>query len=105
MKQKWENEKKAVKAVQIAIDVGDEVNRRIRMEALEQGINPTDRIRQILSLPVSNKPLRPRLSISLSENDFIILADKFGISPNDRLKIRQLAAETLIAHLDTEKSK
>lgn len=105
MKQKWENEKKAVKAVQIAFDVGDEVNRRIRMEALEQGINPTDRIRQILSLPVSNKPLRPRLSISLSENDFIILADKFGISPNDRLKIRQLAAETLIAHLDTEKSK
>ena len=105
MKQKWENEKKAVKAVQIAFDVGDEVNRRIRMEALEQGINPTDRIRQILSLPVSNKPLRPRLSISLSENDFIILADKFGISPNDRLKIRQLAAETLIAHLDAEKSK
>ena len=105
MKQKWENEKKAVKAVQIAFDVGDEVNRRIRMEALEQGINPPDRIRQILSLPVSNKPLRPRLSISLSENDFIILADKFGISPNDRLKIRQLAAETLIAHLDAEKSK
>lgn len=103
MTQKWEEEKKAVKAVQIAFDVGDEVNRKIRIEALEQGINPPDRIRQILSLPVSNKPLRPRLSISLSADDFIILADKFGVAPNDRVKIRQLAAETLIAYLDVEK--
>lgn len=102
---KWENEKKAVKAVQIAFDVGDEVNRQIRLEALDQGINPPDRIRQILGLPVNNKPVRPRLSISLSDHDFVILADKFSIPLDDRLKIRQLAAEMLIAHLDEGGSK
>ena len=37
---RWEKEKNAVKVVQIAFDVGDEVNRQIRLEALEQGINP-----------------------------------------------------------------
>ena len=42
---KWSDERKAVKAVQIAFDVGDEFNRRIRFEALERGINPPDRIR------------------------------------------------------------
>ena len=102
---KWDNEKKAVKAVQIAFDVGDEVNRQIRLEALDQGINPPDRIRQILGLPVNKKPVRPRLSISLSDDDFVILADKFSIPLDDRLKIRQWAAEMLIAHLDTGESK
>jgi len=97
---KWENEKKAVKAVQIAFDVGDEVNRQIRLEALDQSINPPERIRQILGLPVNKKPVRPRLSISLSDEDFVILADKFSIPLDDRLKIRQWAAEMLIAHLD-----
>ncbi|MDG2072005.1 MAG: hypothetical protein P8J55_09845 [Pseudomonadales bacterium] len=102
---KWDNEKKAVKAVQIAFDLGDEVNRQIRLEALDQGINPPDRIRQILGLPVNKKPVRPRLSISLSDDDFVILADKFSIPLDDRLKIRQWAAEMLIAHLDTGESK
>ena len=101
---KWAKEKKAVKAVQIAFEVGDEVNRQIRLEALEQGINPPDRIRQILGLPVNSKPVRPRLSISLSDDDFVILASKFGVTLDDRLKIRQLAAETLIAHLDADES-
>lgn len=99
---KWEQGKRVVKAVQIAFDVGDEVNHRIRLEALEKGINPPDRIRQILGLPVTRKPVRPRLSISLSEKDFHILAEKFEVEAGDRLKIRQLAAETLIAHLQDE---
>ncbi len=101
---KWEEEKKVVKAVQIAFDVGDEVNRRIRQEALERGINPPDRIRQILGLPVQKKPMRPRLSISLSEADFGILADKFSVSWDDRIRIRQLAAEKLIDHLKDSES-
>ncbi len=99
---KWEEGKRALKAVQIAFDVGDEVNHRIRLEALEKGINPPDRIRQILGLPVTRKPVRPRLSISLSEKDFHILAKKFEVEAEDRLKIRQLAAEMLIAHLQDE---
>ena len=101
---KWEEEKNVVKAVQIAFDVGDEVNRRIRQEALERGINPPDRIRQILGLPVQKKPMRPRLSISLSEADFGILADKFSVSWDDRIRIRQLAAEKLIDHLKDSES-
>ncbi len=96
---KWEKEKRAVRAVQLAFDVGDEVNHQIRLEALEEGINPPDRVRQILGLPVNSKPVRPRLSISLSEVDFEILAEKFNVSPTDRLRIRQLAAETLIDHI------
>ena len=88
-----------MRAVQLAFDVGDEVNHQIRLEALEEGINPPDRVRQILGLPVNSKPVRPRLSISLSEVDFEMLAEKFSVLPSDRLRIRQLAAEKLIEHI------
>ncbi len=84
--------------MQIAFDVGDEVQYLIKREALDQGINPTDRIRQILGLPVSKKPVRPRLSISLSETDFQILGERFDVEPGDRLALRQMAAERLIQH-------
>ena len=96
---KWTDERQAIKAVQIAFDVGDDFNRRIRIEALERGINPPDRIREILGLPVSRKPQRLRLSISLSDDDFQMLGEVFDVDPQDRLKIRQLAAERLISQL------
>lgn len=100
---RWEEERRAIKAVQIAFDVGDEVQYLIKREALDQGINPPDRIRQILGLPVNKKPLRPRLSISLSETDFQILGDRFDVDPGDRLALRQMAAETLVQHMRAAK--
>lgn len=96
---KWDKEKRSIKAVQVAFDLGNEVNQQIRFEALEQGINPSDRVRQILGLPVNARPVRPRLSISLSETDFALLAARFTVAANDRLKIRQIAAEKLVEHL------
>ena len=99
---KWQKERQAARAVQIAFDLGHEVSYLIRTEALERGINPPDRIRQILGLPVSSKPIRPRLSISLTEEDFAQLATEFGVDPSDKLKIRQIAAERLLEHLDNQ---
>ncbi|MBV1877048.1 MAG: hypothetical protein KUG79_05360 [Pseudomonadales bacterium] len=96
---KWNKEKKAVRAVQVAFDLGQEVSHRIRYEALEKGINPPDRIREILGLPVSSKPVRPRLSISLTAKDFELLALIFDVPVADKLKIRQLAAEKLVAYI------
>jgi predicted Co/Zn/Cd cation transporter (cation efflux family) len=83
---KWEKERNAAKAVQVAFDLGHEVSFQIRSEALQRGLNPPDRIREILGLPVSNKPVRPRLSISLTDRDFELLAAAFGVDVSDRLK-------------------
>lgn len=101
---KWEKERKAIKAVQVAFDLGEEVSHHIRFEALQKGINPPDRIREILGLPVNSKPIRPRLSISLTDADFEILADAFSVPSSDRLRIRQFAAEKLITHLEEHQS-
>ena len=102
---KWEAERKTLKAIQLAFDVGEEVQYQVRREALDSGINPSDRIRQILGLPVNAKPVRPRLSISLNNEDFELLAEAYQLEAGDRLGIKQAAAEVLIEHVKTNNKK
>ncbi len=98
--ERWRREKRASRAVQVAFDVGERVQNVIRREAVEQGLNPPDRVRQILGLPVNARPKRVRLSISLADEDFEALAREFNLDPGDRIGIKQKAAERLIAHVD-----
>jgi hypothetical protein len=96
---KWENEIKAIKATQVAFDVGEKVQYVIRKEALERNINPSDRIRQILGLKVSRKPKRLRLSISLSDEDLAYLADSYQLATKDTVEVKRRAAEKLVSHV------
>jgi hypothetical protein len=100
--EKWRTETRAVKAIQLAFDVGERVQYQVRKEALDLDLAPSDRVRQILGLPVTGRPKRPRLSISLSEEDFVALADHYGVSPGDRIAIKRKAAETLIRHFEAQ---
>ena len=103
--ERWHKEKQASRAIQVAFDLGEKVQNVIRREALERGINPSDRIREILGLKVNAKPKRLRLSISLAEADFDVLAKEFDLDPDDRVSIKQKAAERLLQHVDTQDSK
>ena len=96
--QKWAQEKKAIKATQVAFDVGEKIQYVIRKEALDRDLNPSDRIREILGLKISRKPKRLRLSISLNGADMKFLAQKFNVAEDDKLEIKKRAAETLIKH-------
>ena len=95
---KWANENKAVKATQVAFDVGEQVQYVIRKEALDQSINPSDRIRQILGLKVTRKPKRLRLSISLSDDDLAFLAEQYQLDTKDAVEVKRRAAEKLVRH-------
>ena len=97
-RQKWQREAKAVKAIQMAFDVNEEIQYQVRREALDGGVSPSDKIREILGLPQASRRIRPRLTISLSEKDLLILAERFQISVDDKLRIKQKAAELLAAY-------
>lgn len=99
---KWQTEKNATKAVQVAFDLGERVQKAIRQEALDENVSPTDRVREILGLSVTRKPQRLRLSISLVEQDFKILAERFDLPEDDRLTIKQRAAEAIVQHVTGE---
>jgi len=100
---KWKGEERAAKAIQVAFDVGFEVQTVIRKEALDCMLSPSDRVRQILGLTVTSRPKRPRLSISLTDDDFFALGENYGISPNDRVAIKQKAAAYLIEYVESKK--
>lgn len=92
----WEKERKAAKATQVAFDVGSETQTVIKKLAVDNQLTPSDQVRQILSLPVKSRAVRPRLTLSLSEQDFIDLAERYGIDDSERIIIKEKAAEELI---------
>lgn len=97
-KPKWEKEKAAVTAVQLAFDLGVDTQTAIKKQALDEHLNTSDFIRKVLGLHYKSKPVRPRLTLSLSEDDFSALAKEYGVDPQDRLKIKELAAKRLVEY-------
>ena len=95
--EKWKKsgKEKSVKAIQIAFELEQEMARNIRERAAKNGLNPSDQIRKILGLTYS-PPKRPRLTVSLKEDDYLILGEKFGIDPDDHIEIRKKIIEFLV---------
>ncbi|WNC67906.1 hypothetical protein RI845_15435 [Thalassotalea nanhaiensis] len=93
---KWQSNVNAVKAVQVAFDMDEKVQKEIRKAAVEASLSPSDQIRMILGLPVHKKPKRPRLTVSLSGEDYQVLGEKYGIEPTQQLEIKRKLMDELI---------
>lgn len=94
--ERWKKESKAIKATQIAFDISTEAQKRLKLTAIQNDLSPSDQMRKILGLP-SKKPVRPRLTISLTEEDYAILAKHYGLTEDDKLAIKEMAAKEIIA--------
>ncbi len=93
---KWNKNSKAVKATQVAFEMEQKVARKIHEMAAKDGLTPSSQIRKLVGLSYS-PPKRPRLTISLSEEDYQILGKKYQVDPEDRLEIkRKIMGELLI---------
>lgn len=97
--EKWQSNVKAVKAVQVAFDMDEKIQLEIRKEALESGLSPSDKIREILGLPTNKRPKRPRLTVSLSPDDYVVLAEKYQLEPEQQLEIKRKLMDDLITHV------
>ena len=102
---KWQASTRAVKAVQVAFYVDEQVQNKIRQDACVLGISPSDMIRQIANLPVSAPPKRPRLTASLNAEDYALLAERYGLSQDDKMEIKKKVMQELINYATQEKSK
>jgi len=90
---KW-NANKA-KPIQVAFELEQEIATKIRIEAAKNNITPSDQIRKIIGLEYS-KPKRPRLTISLTDEDYKTLGKKYNISADDKLEIKKKVLEDII---------
>ena len=102
---KWQSSTKAIKATQVAFDMDEKIQYQIRRQALECGISPSDQIRQILGLPCSRRPKRPRLTVSLNPQDYQLLAEKYGLDPEAQLEIKKLVVDELVDFAHDAESK
>ena len=93
---KWAASNKALRAVQVAFYVDEQVQNKIRQVACLNGMSPSDMIRQITKLPVSAPPKRPRLTASLNQDDYVQLAERYNLDPEDTLEIKRRVMQELI---------
>lgn len=93
---RWSGSDAALKAVQVAFDVEEAVLDAIRKAAFESHLSNSDQIRQILQLSVAKRPKRPRLTVTLTSQDYELLAKRYQLSPEDRLTIKEKVTEELI---------
>ncbi|TQV88516.1 hypothetical protein [Aliikangiella coralliicola] len=93
---KWEKQAKAAKATQVAFDVSETVHKNIQKQSVDHQLKPSDFIRKMLGLEYKAKKVRPRLTVTLSEEDYQKLGELFSIDPNDHIAIKHAVAKKLI---------
>jgi len=93
---RWQSEQSAIKAIQVAFDISADAQKIIKQEALNNNLNPPDQIRKILGLSYNKKPVRPRLTVTLKDEDFAVLAERYGLDAKDQNAIRERVVEELI---------
>ncbi|CUI02817.1 hypothetical protein [Massilia antarctica] len=86
---RWTGSDAALRSLQVAFDVEKQVIDAVRYAAFKNQLSPSDQIRHILGLPCTSKPVRPRLTVSLSDADYAILAERFGLAVDDKRKIKE----------------
>lgn len=96
----WQQNQKAAKATQVAFDLDEQFQYSIRKAALDAGVSPSDQIRDILGLSVTKRPKRPRLTVSLSMDDYVQLAKKYDLTPEAQLEIKKRVLDDLIHFVD-----
>lgn len=98
--ERWKVSEKAIRATQWAFDLDNDLQKVIRIEAAEQAVSPSDRLRQILNLDVRSRQTRPRLTLSLNDNDMKILADRYDLDHDDAVGIKINAANEITQHIE-----
>lgn len=95
---RWSGSDEALKAVQVAFDVEQTVLEAIRKAAFDNNVSTSDQIRQLLNLSTHSRPKRPRLTVSLTPQDYEMLAVRYGLEADDRLAIKEKVTQELIEY-------
>ncbi|QYJ86802.1 hypothetical protein K0I73_03375 [Shewanella mesophila] len=98
--EQWLQNQKAAKATQVAFDLDEKFQYSIRKAALDSGVSPSDQIRAILGLSVTKRPKRPRLTVSLSLDDYEKLAEKYQLDASEQLEIKRRVLDDLVHFVD-----
>jgi len=89
---KWADEKRALKKVQMHFVFKEQLNKRIRHDAADENLNPSDIIRKIVGLPYQ-RIQRPRIGLSFNPDDLRNLSQRYQVPVDDEKTIKQRVLE------------
>lgn len=93
---KWADEKRALKKVQMHFVFKEQLNKRLRHDAADENLNPSDIIRKIVGLPYQ-RIQRPRIGLSFKPEDLHYLSQRYQVSVDDEKIIKQRVREEVTA--------
>jgi hypothetical protein len=96
---RWRGSDAALHAVQEAFDVQEAVFEAVRRAAFENNLSNSEQIRNILGLSRERqaKRARPRLTVTLTQDDYATLGERYGLPIENRLAIKEQVVQELIA--------
>jgi len=86
------------KSTQVIFELSD-ADESFRMEACRHGLSPSDQLRQLFGLELTKKK-RPRLSLSLSEEDWTSLANRYGLKVVNKTAIKKRMEHELMEYAE-----
>ncbi|RLA40356.1 MAG: hypothetical protein DRQ64_04930 [Gammaproteobacteria bacterium] len=99
---KWADEKRALKKVQMHFVFKEQLNKRIRHDAADENLNPSDLIRKIVGLPYQ-RIQRPRIGLSFNPDDLNTLSQRYQVPVDDEKTIKQrVLAEVTACYQERE---
>ncbi len=101
MNNKWTKEKKVLKKLQLHFSFQQDIMRRIRYDAADALITPSDIIRRIIGLPYV-KVQRPRIGLSFTPEVLAQLAAKYNLEAADEAEIKRRVIDEVIQHYRSE---
>ncbi|WP_086932367.1 hypothetical protein [Agarilytica rhodophyticola] len=84
----WANERKALKKIQMHFTFTAHASRLLKIDAVNERMSTTNYLRKLLGLTFA-QDTRDRIGISLSEDDFAHLAQRYEVDVNDKDAIKR----------------
>jgi hypothetical protein len=94
---KWDAERRALKKVQVHFSFTAYATRRLKYEAVDEDMTPSNLVRKLVGLSFEPSP-RLRIGLSLTNEDFKILSTRYGVTESDKVEIKRRVTEEVNLH-------
>ena len=98
---RFQAERRALKKIQVHFEFRQSLLRKVRLAAAAEDLSYSDYMRKLVGLPFS-KIQRPRISLSFSDTDLRILAERYAKPDTEPQVLKHCVLEEIKSHLGDE---
>ena len=96
---RFQAERQALRKIQVHFEFRQSLLRKVRLAAAAADLSYSDYVRKLVGLPFS-KIQRPRISLSFSDSDLRVLAERYAKPDADPQALKRCVLEEIESQLD-----